>query len=73
MTPIVSYDDVRLLTLIGVAIEAIEELALWSDVDPDKILAEKLYLTNKQVHEQGGDMFACKLATHYPILSKAIR
>ena len=72
MNPITSRYDVRLLVLIGLAIDAIESLAIEVDIEPDRILAEQLYLTTKQVHEIGGECYMTKLTTHYPLLEKAI-
>ena len=72
MTPISSAYDVRLVTLIGVAINVIESLALATDTDPDKILAEHLYLTNKQVHELGEQSYIDDLTDNYPMLCEAI-
>lgn len=71
-TPITSIDDTRLVTLIGVAMNVIESLAIEEDNDPDSILARELYLTNKQVHEVGTACFLEKLANHYPLLEAAI-
>lgn len=72
MTPISSPCDVRLVTLIGVAMNVIESLALATDTDPDKILAEHLYLTNKRVHEIGEDLYLEDLTSNYPLLQQAI-
>lgn len=72
MTPIESRYDVRLLTLMGVAISSFETLALELDVDADKLLAESLYLTTKRIHEVGEEMYISKLESNYPLLAKAI-
>lgn len=72
MTPISSPYDVRLVTLIGVAINVIESLALATDTDPDKILANHLYLTNKYVHEMGEQAYIDDLTNNYPLLQEAI-
>ena len=72
MTPISSPYDVRLVILIGVAINVIESLALATDTDPDKILAEHLYLTNKSVHETGEALYLDYLASNYPLLQEVI-
>lgn len=72
MTPIESPYDVRFLTLVNVALESIEELALLQDKDPQLILAEALYISEKRIHERGGDCVATKLLSAYPILSDAI-
>ena len=50
----------------------IESLALATDTDPDKILAEHLYLTNKQVHEMGEQVYIDELTDNYPLLQEAI-
>lgn len=72
MTPIASVYDVRLVTLIGVAINVIESLALATDVNAETILAEHLYLTNKQVHELGEQAYIDDLTDNYPLLQQAI-
>ena len=72
MTPIESKDDVRLVTLVGVAINVIEELAILTDVSPNEILAEYLYFTTLKQLELGTTQYMTKLATHYPILYRAI-
>lgn len=73
MTPIESIYDVRLATLIGVAMSAIESLALAKNTNPEQILAETLFLTNKQVHESGEEAFLMKLTNNYPLLEEAIK
>ena len=73
MTPIESTCDVRLVTLIGVAINVIEELAVCTHKDPDLILAEALFLANKNVHEKGEEEYSNQLETQYPMLSEAIK
>ncbi|WP_319418866.1 hypothetical protein [Pleurocapsa sp. FMAR1] len=72
MTPIESPYDVRLVTLIGLAINAVETLALEQDRDPETIIAELLYVTNKRLHETGEKDYLRKLSSHYSILSEAI-
>ena len=73
MTPIESKFDVRLVTLIGVAINTIESLALCADTDPEQILAESLYLSNKRISEVGEESYLMKLSKQYPILEQAIK
>jgi hypothetical protein len=73
MTPIESIYDVRLATLIGVAMSAIESLALAKNTDPERILAETLFLINKKVHERGEEEFLMKLNRNYPLLREAIK
>ena len=73
MTPIESLHDVRLVTLIGVAINAIETLAILQDKDPETILAEHLYLTNSYVTNVGEQVYLQKLHGHYPLLKEAIK
>lgn len=72
MTPIESPHDTRLMTLIATAINVIESLALATDIDPDKILAEHLYLANKAIHELGEESYFDDLVTNYPLLKEAI-
>ena len=72
MKPIGSRDDLRLATLIGVAINAIESLALEYNTNPEQLLAEYLYFTNKKVNEIGHEGYLNKLWTHYSILDEAI-
>lgn len=71
-TPITSPEDVRLVTLIGVAINVVESLAIESGNDPDFILSKELYLTNKRIHEMGTNCYLEKLTSHYPLLKDAI-
>ena len=73
MTPINSIYDVRLVTLFGTLINAIESLAIETDRDPDVLLAESLFLVNKRLHEVGEEMYLEKLKRHYPILQEAIK
>lgn len=72
MKPIESKDDLRLATLIGLAINVIESLALEYDVNPEQLLAEYLYFTNKKVHEIGHEGYLNKLWQQYDILDEAI-
>ena len=72
MTPIESKDDIRLLTILGVAMDAIETMSLEFDTDPEQLLAEYLFLTTKRIHEQGTDCYRAKLWQHYPILGNVI-
>ena len=73
MTPITSIHDVRLVTLIGVAMNTIESLALETDVNPEQLLAEAMYMSNKCVHELGEQGYIERLSTNYPLLSEAIK
>lgn len=73
MQPIDSKYDVRLVTLIGVAISAFESLALETDTNTDKLLADHLYLVSRYIHEVGEEMFLDKLERHYPLLQEAIK
>ncbi len=72
MTPIESKHDVRLMTLIGVAINSIESLALATDVNPEQLLAEYLYISNKMIHEHGEEVYLERLSHNYPLLKEAI-
>ena len=72
MTPIESEYDTRLVTLVGVALETIQSLALRTNQDPDKILAESLYLANKRVNEIGEEVYLKTLQRNYPLLKEAI-
>ena len=72
MSPIVSPYDTRLVTLIGVAIDLAEELALCRGGSPEERIASSLYIANKNVHEKGEDNYINKLATEYPLLKEAI-
>jgi hypothetical protein len=69
---VTSPEDIRLVTLIGIAISVIESLAIEKDVDPEFILSRELYLTNKRIHELGTDCYLEKLTDHYPLLKIAI-
>lgn len=72
MTPIVSKNDERLATLVGVAIDLIERLALKEDRNPDVILAESLYVSLQDIKDFGASQTMNKLCTSYPILEEAI-
>ncbi len=72
MTPIESPYDVRLVTLIGLAINAVETLALEQNKNPEQLVAELLYVTNKRLHEIGEEDYFKKLSSFYPILSETI-
>ena len=72
MTPIDTTDDVRLVTLVGVAIDVIEDLALAKGKNPEEILAERLYLANRKIHERGAEEYIEKLTTQYSLLYEAI-
>ncbi len=65
MTPITSLYDVRLATLFGVTISVIETLALELDTNPEQLLAEYLYLTNRKLHEVGEEVYINKLTDHF--------
>jgi hypothetical protein len=71
-TPITSIDDIRLVTLIAVAINVIEELALEQNTNPDSILSEQLFTTYKHINEQGSNCYLEKLSSHYPLLRQVI-
>lgn len=71
-SPITSIDDVRLVTLIGVAINTIESLAVEEDNDPEAILARELYLANRLIGNMGATCFLNRLESHYPLLKTAI-
>ena len=64
--------DIRLVTLIGVAIDLAEELALYNGSTPSEWLASSLYVANKNVCQRGEELYINKLATDYPILKEAI-
>ena len=72
MTPIESPYDIRFLTLVNVAMEALQELAVLKDEDPDKLLSDLLYTSTKTIHEKGEEIVANKLLNHYPMLNEAI-
>ena len=69
MTPIESQHDVRLVTLLGVAMTAFETLSLELNVNSDLLLAETLYLVTKQLHEVGEEEYQNKLVESYPLLN----
>lgn len=73
MTPIESIHDVRLASLIGLAINVIETLAISKNQDPDTILAEHLYLAEKYINSLGTDVYIDKLVFQYPLLEEAIK
>lgn len=69
---ITSIDDIRLVTLIAVAMNTIEELALEQNTNPDTILSDQLFLTYKHINEMGANCYLEKLASHYPILRELL-
>ena len=73
MKPIESLYDTRFVTLISVVIQSLEELALLTDHDPNTLLAEYLYKSNKELHEIGEHPVVCKFLDHYPLLNEAIK
>ena len=72
MPIIMSPYDTRFVTLIGVAIDLAEELALAKGGEPTEHLATALYVANKSTHECGEQRYLDKLARHYPLLKEAI-
>lgn len=72
MSPIKSVYDVRLLTILSITMDVIEQLTLLTDTNSDTILAEALYRSNKQIHEIGEQPIANKLMSSYPILTEAL-
>lgn len=72
MTPIKSIYDLRLLTLVGVAMMAIEELALEINKNPEQLLSDYLYLTTKRIHEKGEQPYMDRLQSSYALLEEAI-
>ena len=72
MNPILSPDDIRLVTLVGVAIDTIGELALRTGNAPEEILAKALYRSNKRVNEVGVERTMNELTTCYPLLKEAL-
>ena len=72
-TPIESVNDVRLVTLVGVAISVIESLALERDENPDKLFSDHLFLTNKYIHSIGGDAYIERMKSNYPMLAEALK
>ena len=72
MTPIESRYDLRLVTLVAVAMEAIENLAMEFNVNPEQLTAEYLFICNKKIHEQGEEGYLNKLFNCYPILDEVI-
>jgi hypothetical protein len=73
ISPIESAYDCRLVTLIGVVIELIEEMSLISDRDPNELLASNLYLCNKKLLSYGEEEYMNKLTETYPLLEEAIK
>lgn len=72
MTPIESPYDTRFLTLVSVAMCVLEDMALNVDADPQLLLAEYLFVCNKQIAEKGTEGIANRLLQNYPILNEAI-
>lgn len=72
MTPIESPYDTRFVILIGLAMCALEDMALNVDADPQLLLAEYLFVCNKQIAEKGTEGIANRLLQNYPILNEAI-
>lgn len=61
-----------MVTLIGVAISCIEDLALYENTEPSELLARYLYLCNKRLLEHGEEEYMNRLAGNYPLLEEAI-
>ena len=72
MNPILSPDDTRLVTLLGVTMDTIGELALRTGNNPEEILAKALYRANKRIHEIGTERTMNELTVCYPLLKEAI-
>ena len=72
MTPIESRYDLRLVTLLALAMDAIESLALEFNTNPEQLTAEYLFLITKKLHSQGEESYMNKMIDHYPILDEVI-
>jgi hypothetical protein len=72
ITPICSEYDTRLVTLVGVVIDVINERAFESEQSPEQLLAESLYRVNKAVHAVGEEQYVDRLHTCFPLLKEAI-
>ena len=72
MTPIESRYDLRLVTILGVAMEAIECIALETNSNPEQLIAEYLFLINKRVSTIGEEAFLNKLFNCYQILDEVL-
>ena len=72
MTPIESRYDIRLVTLLALAMDAIETLALQLDANPDQILSDYLFLSTKKIHERGEEIYLNKLVNNYPMLDEVL-
>lgn len=72
MTPIESRYDLRLVTLFGVVMEAIEDMSMIDNTNPEQLIAEYLFKVNKKVHSVGEEAFLNKLFTCYQILDEVI-
>ena len=72
MTPIESRYDIRLVTLLALAMDTIETLALEFDTNPDQILSDYLFVITKKVHEKGEETYLNKLMNNYPILDEVL-
>ena len=72
MTPIESRYDIRLVTVMALAMEAIETLALEFNCNPEQLVAEQLFLITKRVHEKGEEQYLNKLMNNYPVLDEVL-
>ena len=72
MTPIESRYDIRLVTVMALAMEAIETLALEVNCNPEQLVAEQLFLITKRVHEKGEEQYLNLLSNNYPILDEVL-
>lgn len=72
MTPIESRYDLRLVTILGVAMEAIECIALENNTNPEQLIAEYLFLINKRIATVGEEVFLNKLFNCYQILDEVL-
>ena len=64
--------DIRFVTLIGVAIDLAEELALVKGGSPEEHVNGALYLANKRIHKWGEEKYMNQLISGYSILKEAI-
>ena len=72
MNPIESRYDVRLVTVLALAMDVIETLALETNCNPEQILSDYLYLITKRIYGTGEEGYLNKLINHYPMLDEVL-
>ena len=73
MTPICSEYDSRIAVLYRTLMMAYEDLAICKDRNPREMLAENLFVAEREVHQMGEERYIHQAWTEYPMLAEAIK